>query len=608
LYDDLSEVSENIYNKTLARDNNYTPINVSSVNFDAMKAKEAKIGESAFHHSAETIFDNESHVLIDARKYTRLPEGKFINLDFEANMSSILRSAIIDMRTAASVKQMQGFFGSSFYGDIFSNENERVGKMIFERVQGLVLDTRGKQPLSNKEFAPLINNLQKVSNFAAAKTLGSAAQPVKQVLPVMGNTLMNAGNLDLSILWNKDMMDFLNRSGETIALRGADVMGSVVDMDEFSKMGYLSGEQTKIIGQKLNNFYINNLLVKPDVYIARASWITYYKQKMKQLGHNTSDIDWKTHEVNREAAAHAQAMVDRQQNVSDASLLGEFLKSRDPLQKLVRGALFPFSNFMFNQKMRIWTDVAVLTSNSSNVDDKKMAARSLSGAIVEQFMFHALSFWIRSMMWNAAHTFVGATVTDDDEAKRWQRSIEMYKGNFVRDLISPFPVVDDIVLSGIDNIVELPDWLVPYHNYTSAGDAYGVYGIGWDKAKDMVALGDMMIDGKFSSEFAGRKTTKYLYSEDRDVAEMAALTYAAYLSGVLPADFGSFSRDIKRILEKWAVSESPLKRYEEKINQLPRGVQQTGGVSRWSVGETVDQNTRAETRRGVVRGGYSSPR
>lgn len=76
-------------------------------------------------------------------------------------------------------------------------------------------------------------------------------------------------------------------------------------------------------------------MAKPDVWIARSSFITYYLKDMKSKGENVKDIDWSTHEWNKESAQYAQLMVDRQQNISDDKLAGDFLSSDDPTKELL---------------------------------------------------------------------------------------------------------------------------------------------------------------------------------------------------------------------------------------------------------------------------------
>lgn len=51
-----------------------------------------------------------------------------------------------------------------------------------------------------------------------------------------------------------------------------------------------------------------------------------------------------------EAANYAQIMVDRQQNISDPLLAGEFMATEDGFKRLMRKVMLPFASFILNQK------------------------------------------------------------------------------------------------------------------------------------------------------------------------------------------------------------------------------------------------------------------
>jgi hypothetical protein len=385
---ELKEVSENIYNKIISEDNNYNPDIYKKIRYDAPLVDADDIfATSAFDTSTGRLFDKESSVLMDRKKFNKLPEGKYISLDFDKNMNRAFNAALTDVHTAAPTKQLQGFINSQFFNGVFPDDVTR--RIVKDRIFSLVSEARGKTVMHDQEIGKIERTLAHVSNFGAARALGQVLMSVKQVFPVIGNTLVNARSFDFSSAYDQSAHDFMNNSGRSIANRGAEQMGNVIPVETAVESGMEANKVWDVIA-KVNGIWVDNFLVKPDVFVARASWITYYKQSMEKQGVSMSDVDWSKHKLNDEAADYAQDMVDRQQNVSDAALLGEFLKSKNPTKAIVRKMLFPFANFMLNQKMRMYTDMAVLYANDSSIQDKKAAAVSLSGAVFEQLAFHSV--------------------------------------------------------------------------------------------------------------------------------------------------------------------------------------------------------------------------
>ena len=127
----------------------------------------------------------------------------------------------------------------------------------------------------------------------------------------------------------------INRSGMPIANRGIEAIAGIESIDSLiDKKGATAAEIAKAI-EKVSQMYMKALLSKPDVWVARSSFISYYKNYLKTNGMST-DIDWQTHEWNQEAMNYAQMMVDRQQNISDSKLAGSFMNSSDPWKSVTR--------------------------------------------------------------------------------------------------------------------------------------------------------------------------------------------------------------------------------------------------------------------------------
>lgn len=229
----------------------------------------------------------------------------------------------------------------------------------------------------------------------------------------MINTFINSnGNMTFV---NADMNEAINRSGMPIANRGLEAQTTVQSIDRLlEKKGGFGAETIKKI-EDINQFWLKTLLAKPDVWIARSSFITYYLKDMKSKGENVKDIDWSTHEWNKESAQYAQLMVDRQQNISDDKLAGDFLSSDDPTKRIARKVIMPFATFIMNQKARMHNDFLTLRSKDSSIEDRKSAAKSLAGLGAELAAYQLIGYGIKTLVYDS---IANALVGDDEEEEK----------------------------------------------------------------------------------------------------------------------------------------------------------------------------------------------
>ena len=171
--------------------------------------------------------------------------------------------------------------------------------------------------------------------------MGGITQIPKQTIPVAINTLINTGGiLDLKAIGNADINKFIDKSGYAIANRGISSQSTIESVNKSLKEAKKStlGKLGRFV-ENASDFWLETFLVNPDVAIARVSWISYYQKYLKNQKIDTKNIDWSTHKLNKEAANYAQQQVDRQQNVSDSDLQGEFLTNKNPEYAITRKVL-----------------------------------------------------------------------------------------------------------------------------------------------------------------------------------------------------------------------------------------------------------------------------
>ena len=142
--------------------------------------------------------------------------------------------------------------------------------------------------------------LDLVANLGVGRALIQVFQPVKQVLPVALNTIINSkGNLDITSFTNIPLQKWIDSVGTSIAIRGGLSSADLAKLENFTnsdQFNELIKDPIKLI-KKLNTLGLEIFLVKPDKAIARVSFITYYKQKLKEKGVDVNAIDWETHKA-----------------------------------------------------------------------------------------------------------------------------------------------------------------------------------------------------------------------------------------------------------------------------------------------------------------------
>jgi len=175
----------------------------------------------------------------------------------------------------------------------------------------------------------------------------------------------------------------LGKSFQKQAIESANKIIEQTDVNSANKV-------TEAVG-KAGKIYLEYSLKYGDVIGARASWMAYYLHKLKQLGYNTDNIDWKNHKLVKEAGDYAEDQINLQQNVSESAMMGKFLTTKNPYATVVRSMIIPFSSFIFNAKDKITTDVTILTSKNSNKQDKIDALKSLTATGAEMVAFEAMS-------------------------------------------------------------------------------------------------------------------------------------------------------------------------------------------------------------------------
>jgi hypothetical protein len=617
-YSDLSDISLSVYNAILGSDTNYTPDRYKGLDESDIKLDEKLLERgSAFMGGLEYTDKNKSGVLIETTRPKVLPKGRFVSLDFDVNNFSSLKGAMIDIETAPAIRQVDGFINSDGYNKIVNGDDRKI---LTGRINNYIIKVKGKNAFNRDSMKSVERLANFLGSLGVGKALGGLDQTVKQTAPVIINTLINAGRFDGL---NFEMNAAINRSGMPIANRGIEAISGVESIDALiDKKGTTAAEIAKAI-EKVSQMYMKILLSKPDVWVARSSFISYYKNYLKTNGMST-DIDWQTHEWNQEAMNYAQMMVDRQQNISDEKLAGSFMNSPDSWKSVTRKVILPFATFIINQKNRMHNDLIALfgIGTETSIEDKKRAARSLAGLSAEMLAYQSIAYFLKTMVYDQIAAYITG---EDDEEEKKERSffgIKMTKKQWnatkfpvkslVSDVLSPFPLFDGAVAFGFDelmsnfpmiskedidkaiqdqndaralkgqdpmdaeqeanlikNLKDKNTYAVTFQK-ESLGRQYGVPGIAFDTYTELADMAQLAYTGEFEDDMGFGPKKKYISKKDQELVKWTLLPMVLYSTGLVPKDAGVVSRKVVATVKKRSISETKFNNTNELKTELGR--------------------------------------
>ena len=598
-YEELADVSENIHNVVLERDGFFTPDVVKRVEeyTDEKTEKEDMLDmtDSAFLTNSG-IVKKKSGRLEKVTIKNKLPEGRYYDFSFDNNNASLMADALIDVKTAGNVVELSTFLNSPDFKKIVTTVDER--NLLKERMEIMVRSFRNKNQYNYDEITQLVKSFNRINALGASYALGGLAAIPKQFFgPAVNTMIASGGNLPHFDVWyNKAKQDFIANSGESIANRGSMSTADIQNIDRLLQEAAKSTpEEALRLIEKVNKFYLKKFLVNTDVYIAKASWLTYYEKELRKKGVNTENIDYSKHKLDKAAAQYATRRVDRQQNISDEDLRGKVYSMTDGFSPIITKVLLPFASFRINQWLRMNTDIGTLTDKTATKEDKVDAAYSLAAMGAEVAVFNFIGYTVSAGL-RAVATSVKRAITGDDdeeEKRRLKEEDEKYIKNLkkskgaavVQDYLSPLPPLDPafeyIVYNVLDklqsdtkeedriNIFEpkpkeaktLVDYVI-----TNSGGA----GIALDRANNFYKIADAYMNGQIETTQYGKTTVKNIREKDKKV--LGGLTTLAFLNtiGVLPSEFNSIQNTMYKEIVKEASTKTEAEIIEDKANKRER--------------------------------------
>jgi hypothetical protein len=563
-YPEVKKIASSVYNTVLEDDVNYTPDNyekiVESEGTDVDKVK-------TFKMAFDFLNQKPSGTLMKNNYIQGIPENRVISFDFDYNNSSAFGKMLTDIRTAPSMLQYKGFVQSPSFKKIYPNAQDR--QVIQDKLDYYVNEVRSKNVATGsvdaKKFAKIV---QAVSRYGTSRALGSFTAGIKQAGTALMNTSIALANdpksitTGIGLLFNKDAQKFLEDSGYGIANRGLESQTAIESANRtIEQTDVNSANKVADAIAKAGKIYLEYSLKNGDVLAARASWYAYYLHDLKKQGVNVTNLDWKNHELNKKAADYAEDQINLQQNVSDASMMGKFLTSKNPYITITRSMVLPFSSFIFNAKDKITTDITILTSKNSNDLDKVDAMKSLAATGAEMILFEALAATISSGIVIAANSILGVEEDEEERDKRREQYFKSAITRFTTDVLSPIPNLGDkAIVALVNKLLDLAQSdldeedkfkLFEYKPQSELDAMLNIVGgIPEIASKPLVDMGDTIYkitSDSYVDRFGNEIELSY---EDKSKLVYVLAVELLAATNILPAEFVRINEKVKQQIEK----------------------------------------------------------
>lgn len=561
VYDEMSKVALEIRNIKLAKDLNYVSDIFKTIG--SAKGIDRALGNLESEIDAEGSYQNNKDGYIYDKESGRYKKStrpnsltgysednnlnkRFVSLDFEASQFAAFESAMVDTYTASASSQMKGFFRADSKNPLLNSEDRT--KILLDRVATFVRNTRGIYDSSQDPF--WLKQTNAISRLATTMSLAGPTQLVKQTVPALTNTLINAGPINLmkamSLMRDPQVKAFIDSSGFAVAERGLQSTAEVVGNESEAAIssGLIQNIQSYI--KKANNAYLKTFIQSGDSYAARVSFLAYYLQQIEKKS-GSSDINFSEHKISIEAGQYAQQQLDRQQNISDIDLGGKMFSTKDASKVFIRRTLFPFANFVMNMKTRTYADVKTAFNQNAEKGQRTEALRSLSSLAIEAAVFQLIATGIREAMDYAAKEAIDKIEDPSRELKKKKPAFDYAINNIVMDIFSPAPMLDGLLGETLNLFMPEDRELFVGIRQEEFIDRMGLYGIPAKKAMEAYDLGMLAATGEYENNY-GKKIQ--ISEEAKNIAWTCFIINTLNLTGLGTSDLGSFSRALERKARK----------------------------------------------------------
>lgn len=601
------------YNMDPERLTNYSPRSQVTIGQADKKLASDLFAERYFKQKVDNDPAAAKHERSDA-----LRPGMALDLDFISVAEAKYHETVYDNETAQHVATIREILNDPEITQILGGPDTH--SLIRNHILHAVASQRGDSDLYN----PTLAKVQRIMDWTAKRSSGIALKGITQAIKqptVLFNLAANLGT-DSKLLpqaasdamtshregtWQSKLVQQLQIGGRGGTLAGLEKVTDAISEkaprngDEAAVMSWLkdAGHVMTRAGDKL---FVP--MVATDVFAARTGFFAYYRQKLAE-----KDLE-PGGEVDAEAAAYANHMVERTQGSNTTATTAQAYTADDATKLLTR-IILPFSSFSLNQRKRFVSDIRILLTGAK--EDKAQAAKDLAGTLAEQSAFNAVRIYAIAAAFNAlGQVIASAALGDEDEEDKKKREARedaqrtpQFVGSTLSDYIfSGMPNMARQQMEGFFNDVikkamgaqkdENGKPTMPPNVFYSIdnGTDFGVYNALLDQVTALKSL-TPMLDGSVEDPSKGVQTfddpstvrlkaemgmkgaefedkEAQLSAEQQAAAIASALVSTLAIAGYSDSEINRMNRVLRRRLEK-AISEDIGSVKEEKMTIVTSG-------------------------------------
>jgi hypothetical protein len=388
-------------------------------------------------------------------------------------------------------------------------------------------EVQGRMSTSkSNDFMKLFFEVTRTMKFlSAVKALGNVAAPLKQVPSVMTRTLFNhvgtnsvpdfiRGVTSLNLLGpNKGLKKLFDQ--HTIGARGLQLGGTERGEALQRRMVGRGAKRLARIADKLGKGRekLSTITLKPlimsDVYAARASWLGYYLQSLRESGIKNVDLtkEWEmaSDPARKKASAFAEQKIAETQSPSNPSLLSQAVRNDNNQSfNVIKNVVLPFSNFTVGSKYRHIQDFTNLLRNPN-----QKTAAAVGGDLAEIALYAAAVQGVIVGIWRPYLKTIIENVTGVEPPEVDDEEVQKKKDLQLKDMVikQAFPLavgtggewLTSKIFNGLARQMADPD--MTYEEWKKEGGGYwyntapmydakealdfGLYGLGIEPAMEL---------------------------------------------------------------------------------------------------------------------------
>jgi hypothetical protein len=452
-YDQVDRVAKSVYNVKLEKENHYTSETWRKFSKEPTQTDDM-LGRSLLKMNTSYVDTRRAGTLMEYSRSEGLPTtsaGEVSHIksyDFDFNQAESFKKTLTDIYTAPHIVQYVAYTSSPDFKTIIPDKDTR--ELTREKMNFAINAMKDRQiDDSSKTWKDWNKYTKNLTDIGRAQALASLKAPILQTVPVLWNTLASLVNdpiavaKGISLMFNFDAQKALSQAGYGISVRGLEAVTALGAADSVLKATSVSGLNPLEPLKKISNETLKYTLSKPDVAAARFAWFSFYMHKLNQMGIDTKEIDWKNHEFVDEAANYAERKVNSKLNQSVQELSGELFASKKQSDRAIRNMFLSFASFAYNLKYRFWTDMTILGSKNSNMEDKAEAAKDIVATVGEGAVYATISTVLSDYMFEYLLQAAGYNEPEEDKKKRQDNLIQTISTRAFTDLFSPMPGLGD---------------------------------------------------------------------------------------------------------------------------------------------------------------------